>query len=179
MSRPAVPEPAWWCEDPERWELLEFDGRHDDDGRPVDIRWEDREQVLEALILRPEPGIGDFARYLLAQETESHGHSWGFRHSIELAALLVAEERRTEDVWLLWNAVCRSFDTWCGLPHRLLLSAGAARTVEYVSGSEHPQRDNLLGHLEQMDATDDDEVARTLTERRRYYSAVLRELAGE
>ncbi len=53
-----------------------------------------------------------------------------------------------------------------------------ARTVEYVRGSEHPQRDNLLGHLEQMDATDD-EVARTLAEQRRYYSAALRELARE
>ncbi|MFD7417899.1 hypothetical protein [Kitasatospora purpeofusca] len=127
----------------------------------------------------PRPGTGDFARYLLAQETESHGHSWGFRHSIELAALLVAEERRTEDVWLLWNAVCRSFDTWCGLPHRLLLSAGVARTVEYVRSSEHPQRENLLGHLEQMDATDDDEVARTLAGRRRYCSGILSELGGE
>ncbi|WP_406097183.1 hypothetical protein [Kitasatospora purpeofusca] len=178
MSRTAVPEPAWWCEDPERWELLEFDGRHEDDGRQFDIRWEDRQQVLEALVLTSGPGIGDFARYLLVQETERHRHSWGFSHSIELAALVVAEERRTEDVWLLWNAVCRSFDTWCGLPHRLLLSAGVARTVEYVSGAEHPQRENLLGHLEQMNATDD-EVARTLTERRRYYSGILSELAGE
>ncbi|MFG2821904.1 hypothetical protein ACGFX4_21060 [Kitasatospora sp. NPDC048365] len=179
MSRPAVPDLAWWCEDPERWELLEFDGQHDDDGLPVDIRWEDRQQVLEALILTPEPGIGDFARYLLVQETERHRHSWGFGHSIELAALIVAEERRIEDVWLLWNAICRSFDTWCGLPHRLLLAAGAARTVEYVSSSKHPQRDNLLGHLGQMNETDDDEVARTLTERRRHYSRILGEPAGE
>ncbi|MFI6156822.1 hypothetical protein ACIBCA_29540 [Kitasatospora sp. NPDC051170] len=179
MTRPAILDLAWWCEDPERWELLEFDGRHDDDGLPVDIRWEDRQQVLEALILAPEPGIGDFARYLLVQETEHHRHSWGFNHSIELAALLVAEECRVEDVWLLWNAVCRSFDTWCGLPHRLLLAAGVARTFEYVSASEHPQRDNLLGHLREMDESTDEEVARTLTERRRYYSRILDELAGE
>ncbi|MFJ5231474.1 hypothetical protein ACIQBJ_16435 [Kitasatospora sp. NPDC088391] len=179
MSRPAVPDPAWWCEDPERWELLEFDGRHDDRGLPVDIYWEDRQQVLEALILTPEPGVGDFARYLLAQETERHRHSWGFCHSIELAALLVAEERRVEDVWLLWNAICRSFDTWCGLPHHLLLAAGVARTVEYVGSSEHPQRDNLLGHLGQLNETGDDEVARSLTGRRRHYGRLLGEPAGE
>ncbi|CAM5282525.1 hypothetical protein BOQ63_001805 (plasmid) [Streptomyces viridifaciens] len=179
MSRPAVPDLAWWCEDPERWELLEFDGRHDDDGLPVDIRWEDRQQVLEALILAPDLSVGDFARYLLVQETRRHGHSWGFSHSIELAALMVAEERRVEDVWLLWNAICRSFDTWCGLPHRLLVAAGVAHTVEYVSASKHPQRDNLREHLRQMDENIDDEVAQTLTERRRYYSQILDELAGE
>ncbi|MFJ1758364.1 hypothetical protein [Kitasatospora sp. NPDC088134] len=179
MSRPAIPDPAWWCEDPQRWELLEFDGRHDDDGLPVDIHWEDRQQVLEALILTPEPGIGDFARYLLVQETERHRHSWGFSHSIELAALITAEERRVEDVWLLWGAICRSFDTWCGLPHHLLLAAGVAHTFEYVSASKLPQRDNLLEHLGRMDESTDEEVAQLLTERRRYYSQILDEPAHE
>lgn len=57
-------------------------------------RCEERQQVLEALILMPRPGIGDFARYLLAQETERHRHSWGFSHRIELAALAGSGCRR-------------------------------------------------------------------------------------
>ncbi|MHA5051501.1 hypothetical protein [Streptomyces sp. SD15] len=179
MSRPAIPDLAWWRGDPERWELLEFDGRHAEDGLPVDARWEDREQVLEALVREPCQEDGNFARFLLIQETQRHGHSWGFSHSIELAALRVAEERRVEDVWLLWEAICRSFDTWCGLPHHLLLAAGVAVTTEYVNDSHHPQRDNLLGHLGKISQVTDEEVDRTLAHRRRYYSEIVEELSGE
>lgn len=98
MSRRAIPDLAWWRGDPERWELLEFDGQHTEDGLPVDARWEDRQQVLEALIRDPCQEDGNFARFLLLQETRWHGHSWGFSHSIELAALLIAEERRPDGV---------------------------------------------------------------------------------
>ncbi|WP_077796033.1 hypothetical protein [Streptomyces sp. JHA26] len=179
MSRPAVPDLVWWRGDPERWELLEFDGQHTADGLPVDSRSEDRQQVLEALVREPCREDGDFARFLLLQETRWHGHSWGFSHSIELAALRVAEERRVEDVWLLWGAVCRSFDTWCGLPHHLLLAAGVSVTTEYVKGSAHPQRDNLLGHLGEISRVTDEDVARTLSQRRHYYGEILNEPDGE
>ncbi|GAA0666565.1 hypothetical protein GCM10010193_17750 [Kitasatospora atroaurantiaca] len=178
MSRSAIPELAWWYEDPERWELLEFDGQSDEDGLPADARWEDRQQVLEALVQDPEARQGDFARYLLVQETRWHGHCWGFCHSIEIAALLVAQERQVDDVWLLWAAVCRSFDTWCGLPHRLLLAAGVARTVGHVSGSDHPQRDNLLEHLRGLPASTDGDVEREIRGRLEYYNEVLGESAG-
>ncbi|GGZ70720.1 hypothetical protein ACFOOM_03740 [Streptomyces echinoruber] len=179
MSRSAVPEPSWWREDPERWELLEFDGRYDGDGLPVDACWEDRQQVLHALVREPAPGDGDFARFLLVQETRWHRHSWGFNHSIELAALRVAEERRVEDVWILWEAVCGSFDTWCGLPHHLLLAAGVAATTQYVEDSGHPRRDNLLDHLGKMSRTTDEEVARTLARRRRHYREIIGGTSGK
>ncbi|WP_199546975.1 hypothetical protein [Streptomyces sp. N35] len=179
MSRPAIPDLAWWRTDPESWELLEFHGQYTEDRLPVDANWEERQQVLEALVRDPCPDDGDFARFLLLQETKWHEHSWGFSHTIELAALRVAEERRVEDVWQLWEAVCRSFDTWFGLPHQLLLAAGVARTTAYVQGSGHPQRDNLSGHLEKISRTTDDEVARTLSLRRRHYTEILDELSGE
>ncbi|UQA91036.1 hypothetical protein [Streptomyces halobius] len=143
----------------------------------MDARWEDRQQVLEALVRDPCQDDGNFARFLLLQETRWHGHSWGFSHSIELAALLIAEERHVGDVWLLWEAVCRSFDTWCGLPHHLLLAAGVSITTEYVKGSDHPQRDNLLEHLGKISQVTDEEVAQTLSQRRRYYGEILDELS--
>lgn len=86
MSRPAIPDLAWWRGDAERWELLEFDGQHAEDGLPMDARWEDRQQVLEALVRDPRQEDGNFARFLLLQETRWHGHSWGFSHS-EIAAV--------------------------------------------------------------------------------------------
>jgi len=170
MSRSAVPGPAWWCEDPELWELLAFEGRYDERGLPVDTHWEGRKQVLQALIRAPAHEYGDFARFLLTQEIRRHRHCWGFGSGIEMAALLVAGDRRAEDVWLLWEAVMASFDTWGILPHRLLFAAGVARTVEYVGGSDHPWRDHLLAHLEEMYGVTDEEVARTLAGRRRRHT---------
>ncbi|MEV6650283.1 hypothetical protein [Streptomyces sp. NPDC051219] len=179
MSHSAIPDLTWWREDPERWELLEFDGQHTEDGLPIDSRGEDRQQVLEALIREPGQEDGEFARYLLVQETRWHGHSWGFSHTIEIAALRVAQERRLDDVWILWEAVCRSFDTWCGLPHQLLFAAGVAPTLEYAQGADHPQRDHLLEDLGELSETTDEEVAKVLADRRRYYSETLDDLAGE
>lgn len=155
-----MPELSWWREDAARWELLDFAGQHTEDGLPFDARWEDRQQVLEALIHDPLPGDGAFARYLLRQETSAHGHMWGFNHSIELAALLVARQRRIEDVWLLWAATCRSFDTWCGLPHRLLLAGGASATPVHVRDADHPQREDLLEYLQELSDVIDDDVGR-------------------
>lgn len=172
-----VPDLAWWLDDPELWELLEFEGRHDADGLPVDLRWRDRQQLLEGLIRLPGLVDVDFARFLLTQETRWHGHAWGFSHSIELAAILVAEHRRVQDVWLLWEAVARSFDTWGGFqPHSLLFAAGTARAIEYVSTSDHPQASNLLEHLREIPKTTDEAVRDHLTDRRRYYIDILNEL---
>jgi hypothetical protein len=166
----------WWQDDPERWQLLQFEAGHDEDGRPVDLWWQDRQHVLHALIRTPDHADAGFARFLLKQETRWHGHGWGFSHSIEIAALLVAEHRRIEDVWLLWEAILRSFDTWCGLPHRLLFSAGVVRVVEYVGNSDHPQRDNVLQCLQEILPVTDEESTRLLTGRRRYYSEILGDL---
>ncbi len=76
----------------------------------------------------------------------------------------------------MWEAVCRSFDTWCGLPHHLLLAAGVSDTAEYVKDSDHPQRDNLLEHLGKISHATDEDVAQTLNQRRRHYGETLDEL---
>ncbi|MDP9869285.1 MULTISPECIES: hypothetical protein [Streptosporangium] len=39
--------------------------------------------------------------------------------SISIAALLLAEHRRPDDVRCLWQAITTSFDTWCGIPQLL------------------------------------------------------------
>ncbi|MFE4052960.1 hypothetical protein [Streptomyces sp. YIM B13518] len=154
---------AWWTEDPERWDLLQKDRR---------------DVLLDALILCPGPVDHDFARFLLDQEMRLHRHCWGFSHSIEAAALLLAEHRRPDDIWRLWQAITTSFDTWCDLPHRLLFAGGGTtRTIAYVVNSGHDQQDNLLGHLQELAEATDNDVTMLLAQRHRYYADVLREPA--
>ncbi|MEU0990742.1 hypothetical protein [Streptomyces sp. NPDC005953] len=113
----------------------------------------------------------------MSQETQWHGHAWGFSHTIEIAPLLVAEHRRAQDIWLLWEAVVRSFDTWGGFqPHTLLFAAATFRTIEYVSASDHPQRSNLLEHLHKIPEPSEEAVIEHLADRRCYYIEILNEL---
>ncbi|RFU36546.1 hypothetical protein DZF91_37580 [Actinomadura logoneensis] len=161
----------WWLEDAERWELLRFEAVHDEEGLPSDACRRERRDVLEALVAVPGPVDHDFARFLLEQEILLHRHAWGFSRWLEIAALLVAEHGRPEDVWLLWRAIGTSFDTWCGLPHRLLLSAGGTgSTVAHVAASGREERDGLLEHLGEMDEMTGEEAAAFVAERRRYYA---------
>ncbi|MFK4149148.1 hypothetical protein [Streptomyces sp. NPDC004065] len=174
----ATSDPAWWTKDEERWELLRFEAAHDETGLPLDRWWKDRQDVLEAFALTAAPVDHCFARFLLEQETLFHRHCWGFSHSIEIAALLLAEHRRPEDVWHLWEAICTSFDTWCGLPHQLLFAAGGKqRTISYVTNCDHEQRDNLLEHLHELDTATDDQVTALIAERRQYYTDALADIA--
>ncbi|MFF4653072.1 hypothetical protein [Streptomyces sp. NPDC001380] len=168
---------AWWSEDPERWDLLRFEAAHDAADLPLD-RWsKDRQDVLEALVLAPGPIDHDFARFLLEQEVWFHRHCRGCSHTIEIAALLLAEHRRPGDVRHLWEAILTSFDTWGCLPHQLLLACGATEhTLSYVTGSDHGQRDDLLGYLHKLQAVTGDDVAALAARRRRHYTDILREL---
>ncbi|MFI9203206.1 hypothetical protein [Streptomyces sp. NPDC053048] len=172
MSRPAVPDPTWWLADPGSWELLAFDGGYDSEGIPYDTAWQDRQAVLAMLMGRPGAGLGygNFARYLLEQEIRFHRNAWGYSNRIGMAALLVAEQRRLEDVWLLWEAKAASFDTYCGLPEVLLIGNGLARTTSYVRDSDRPQRDRLLEYLGTLPPTvTDDVVAEKVTRLRQRY----------
>ncbi len=180
MGGADVPGPEWWAQDPEHWELLRFEAVSTGDGPTGDRAREDRAAVLDLLAMAPGPVGHGFARFLLEQEILFHEDSWGFHHTIEVAALLVAEHRRPEDVWLLGKAVATSFDTWCGLPHRLLLAAGgSAGTLAHVAGSDHERREHLLELLRDMPATSEDEVGAFVAGRRRYYAEILRELATD
>lgn len=168
---------TWWLEDTERWDLLWCEADHDEAGLPLDRWWKDRRNVLDELIRAPGPADHDFARFLLEQERRFHRHCWGFSHSIEIAALLLAEHHRPDDIWLLWQAITTSFDTWCGIPHRLLFAGGGtARTVAYVTKSSHPQRDNLLEHLHQIPEATSENVATLIADRRQYHADALNEL---
>ncbi|MFC9280174.1 CHRD domain-containing protein [Streptomyces collinus] len=165
--------PSWWQQDPDRWDLLRFDGFRQEAGYTVDRWWKDRERVLEAFIREAIRADHDFALFLLDQEVQRHENSWGFSHSIEIAALLVAEHRHVDDVWPLWEAICRSFDTWCGIPHRLLFAGGVTRTLEHVGNSSGPQRNQLLERLQEHVPLTDEDVTALLAERRQYYVDIL------
>lgn len=171
---------AWWLEDVRRWEPLRFEAGEDEDGTPVDRRLRERGDVLEALALVAGPVDHGFARFLLEQEVLLHEHSWGFSEGLEIAALLVAEHRRPEDVWPLWDAIGASFDTWCGVPHSLLMAAGGtARTIAYVTAaSGRDERHGLLEELDELDEMTGEEAAAFVAERRRYYATVLLCLSG-
>lgn len=54
-------DPAWWTEDPERWDLLRFEAAHDEAGLPLDRWWKDRRDVLETLVLAPGKRMRSFA----------------------------------------------------------------------------------------------------------------------
>ncbi|MEV4248296.1 hypothetical protein AB0J63_33390 [Streptosporangium canum] len=172
----AVPGLDWWLDDPELWTLLEFEAGHDEHNQPIDLTWKERQQVLEDLIRGLDPADLHFARFLLTQETHSHGHSWGFRRGIEIAAILVAEHHQVQDVWLLWEAVYRSFDTWGIMPHQLLYAAGVEHTLRYATDSDHPQRDLLLEDLRKIPDVTDEHVEQLIAERRRYYTKALEAL---
>ncbi|MFI9310719.1 hypothetical protein [Streptomyces triculaminicus] len=178
MSEPTVPDPAWWQADPDRWELLAFDGRYDAEGLPYDAGWKDREEVLDLLLADPGPCSADFARFLLRQEILGHGHAWGYSDRVGMAALLVAEQRRIEDVWLLWEAKSRSFDTFCGLPEVFLVVNGVERTLEYIRAGDGPGRDWCLEFLDGMASVTDEAVAEKLVRMREYYGE-LRELRSD
>ncbi|GAA2444506.1 hypothetical protein GCM10010191_71490 [Actinomadura vinacea] len=169
-----VPEPDWWREDPERRVLLAYDGGTDEEGLPYDTAASDRRAVLEALLCedgppaRHDPGL---PLYLLEQETLWHRHAWGFGHSMGMAALLVAEHRRAEHVWPLWEAKTTSFDTMLGLPRELLFSAGARETVAFAEAARNPMRDHFLEFVEEYGLPEDEDVTRTLAGLRRYHTS--------
>ncbi|MFC7637673.1 hypothetical protein ACFQWA_17120 [Streptomyces thermogriseus] len=52
-----------------------------------------------------------FARVLPDQEARFHRHGWGYSHTIEVAALLLAEHRRPDDICLLRQAITADFGT--------------------------------------------------------------------
>ncbi|MFF4369446.1 hypothetical protein [Streptomyces sp. NPDC001594] len=112
-----------------------------------------------------------------ASEDGALGPAWWTDDSERWDLLRLAEHRRPDDLWHLWQAITTSFDTWCGLPHQLLLAGGGTtRTMAYVSGSGHERRDRLLGHLQGLARATDDDVTALIAARRRYYTDALREL---
>lgn len=108
----------------------------------------DREEVLHLLLRERRDSDADLLRHLLAAETTTHHEGWGLSETMVLAALLLAECGREEDVWTLWEAKNASFDTMAGLDGFLLFPAGITGTTAHVIASEdHPERGDLMTYL--------------------------------
>lgn len=121
----------------------------------------DREEALHLLLRDRREGDADLLRHLLAEETAAHREGWGLSETMVLAALLLAECGREEDVWTLWEAKNASFDTMAGIDGFLLFPAGIAGTTAHVIASEqHPERADLMTYmseyLEYEKLTDED-----------------------
>lgn len=121
----------------------------------------DREEALHLLLRERREGDADLLRHLLAEETAAHQEGWGVREALVLAALLLAECGREDDVWTLWEAKNASFDTMAGLDGFLLFPAGIAGTTAHVIANEqHAERNELMTYmseyLEYEKLTDED-----------------------
>ena len=118
------------------------------------------------------PGDADLLRHLLILETAEHREGWGLSESMGLAAVLLAECGREEDVWALWEAKNASFDTMAGLDGFLLFPAGIAGTTAHVIASDHAERNDVMvfmsEYLEYEKLTDDD-IRERLASLRSYY----------
>ncbi|MFI6094078.1 hypothetical protein ACIA8G_00890 [Lentzea sp. NPDC051213] len=135
----------------------------------------DREEALHLLLRERREGDADLLRHLLAAETATHREGWGLSETMVLAALLLAECGREEDVWLLWEAKNASFDTMAGLDGFLLFPAGIAGTTAHViAGEEHPERGDLMTYMSeylQYEKLSDEDIRRNIASLRSYYES--------
>ncbi len=113
----------------------------------------DRRELAWAREHDAQPSDGDLLRFALAAEVEWREQDpWqGIGETLEILAWLVARERCVEDVWVLARAKRANFDTACGFDREHLFAAGVRRTIDYVIGSDRPDRDDVLDELEDDD----------------------------
>ncbi|MEU7476027.1 hypothetical protein AB0A63_08590 [Lentzea sp. NPDC042327] len=139
----------------------------------ADLDEADREEALRLLLRDHRPQDADLLRHLLVQETAAHREGWGVSEAMGLAALLLAECGREEDVWALWEAKNASFDTMAGLDGFLLFPAGIAGTTAHVIASEeHPERHDLMAYMSeylQYEKLTDEDVREHLAGLRSYH----------
>ena len=132
----------------------------------------DREDALRLLLRDRREGDADLLSHLLAAETAAHREGWGLSEAMGLAALLLAECGREEDVWVLWEAKNASFDTMAGIDGILLFPAGIAGTTAHVIASDHAERTDVMTfmseYLEYEKLTDED-IRERLAGLRSYY----------
>jgi hypothetical protein len=139
------------------WLRLAVDVDDSTDGR-VDRNRAARAGVLWALQHDRRAADLPLARFLLEQEIVHDRVLWyGPRPGgdcLLLAALLVAEQGRLEDVWLHWRAI-DGIRAGPGYYHHFhLLTPGVAAVVAHVRASRHPDRDRILARLDPDADTD-------------------------
>ncbi len=158
----------WFRADPARWASLDYSPARDEDGDPDDANRGRRAAVIEMLAHDLRPSDAEFLRYLLRQETAMHVAGWGYGDALSLVAVALAGLGEVSDVWLLWQAKTANFDTFTALDTQLLFAAGVARTLAFVRGSDHPERDELLRFADSA-PLDDDDIRAWLDGMRRYH----------
>jgi len=133
----------------------------------------DREEALRLLLRDRREGDADLLRHLLAAETAAHREGWGLSEAMGLAALLLAECGREEDVWVLWEAKNASFDTMAGIDGFLLFPAGIAGTTAHVIASENADRGDLMTYMSEYleyEKLTDEDIRQHIASLRAYYS---------
>ncbi len=133
----------------------------------------DREEALRLLLRDRREGDADLLRHLLAAETAAHREGWGLSEAMGLAALLLAECGREEDVWVLWEAKNASFDTMAGIDGFLLFPAGIAGTTAHVIASENADRGDLMTYMSEYleyEKLTDEDIRQHIASLREYYS---------
>jgi hypothetical protein len=136
-----------WRADPAHWSAAAYTAETDEQGLPDDANREKRAEVLALLLRDRRDSDVELLRYLVEQEVLMHRAYGSIADSLYLAALLLSECGRAEDVWLLWAAKGANFDTFTGLDGVLLYPAGVSDTIAYVERSDHPDRDEVLAYL--------------------------------
>lgn len=135
----------------------------------------DREDALRLLLRERREGDAELLRHLLAAETSAHREGWGLSEAMGLAALLLAECGREEDVWTLWEAKNASFDTMAGIDGFLLFPAGIAGTTAHVIASEgRPERGDLMAYLSEYleyEQLTDEDIRSHVASLRSYYAS--------
>lgn len=169
MSSPSRPDLSWWRDDRQRWDALAFVEAPDEP--TLDAHADERAAVLEQLLRDGEDSDADFLVYLLDQETQRHRSGWSLSEALRIAALLVAERMRLEDVFALWAAKNANFDTMFGLDSELLFGGGVEPTVTYVETADDPARDSVLRYISGTTLPTDSEVRRRMAGLREYHSA--------
>lgn len=138
----------------------------------TDLDEADREEALHLLLHDRRQDDADLLRHLLAQETAAHREGWGLSETMVLAALLLAECGREEDVWTLWEAKNTSFDTMAGLDGFLLFPAGISGTTAHVIASDNPERNDLMTYMSEYleyEKMTDEDVRERIAGLRSYY----------
>ena len=97
-----------------------------------------RAQALWALQYDRRPADLPLLRFLLERESAvcRSDSRRGLSEEAALAAFLVCEYRRPEDVWRLWELKQANFDTACGLDVEHLVTGGVRATVELVRSGD-------------------------------------------
>ncbi|GAA4260783.1 hypothetical protein [Dactylosporangium darangshiense] len=141
---------------PDAWHTVRYERVTGPDGYDRDGNAARRAAVLWAL--QYDHRVEDLAlvRWLAEQEARCRREApfQGLTEETELAGFLLALLGQVEDVWRQWEIKRANFDTWCGYDVEHLAAAGVQRTIAFVRGSEHSERDDVLERLLGLDEED-------------------------